>query len=450
MSNFDVSLLPVLPDGGAGAVSSGAFGGSPGEAPPDAFAQLLEELAGEVPQAFMGLPKPALSGVPVGEAELDTVALSISADGWEQGDSNVVSDSSSDDQDAPTTVALMATIAPVVLPEVAEGSREAKAAISQAKGETAQAPVVAGAFPETSEPGVTTPVPQVDGETPFEVPAGREDRALGKIEARAGEQPSGRDVNAVNADLQAHLDRARIAAIENAATHSGVERSASDAERGAGPARGASAASADRASFVESRTAPTAAPVVPAEASTDFGRRQDSRGEQSGLAARTYEGIGGQPGVQPLAVEHAFSRAVTAAQAVANVSGIGVAGEVNALESQIVQGMQRLRRDGVEEIRVTLRPEYLGALTISLRVEHDSVTAVMHVDEPQVRAWVQAHESQLRQALSSQGLTLERLVVTDERPGSDNRERDDQARQGRRPNRQRDGEDAAPNFEVVA
>ena len=288
------------------------------------------------------------------------------------------------------------------------------------------------------------------------MPAGRGDReTAGKLEGQTGEALAGRDASAANdAARNIDIERARIAAIENAVPHIRAEGNVTDAESGAGRARGANASNTDRTSFAESRTPPATPPVAAAESSGDAGRRQGSRGEQqSGLAARTYEGIGAEPSGQSVSVGQAFSQAVTAAaQSAGPVTAAGgvVSGEANALESQIVQGMQRLRRDGAEEIRVTLRPEYLGALTISLRVEGDSVTAVMHVDEPQVRAWVQAHESQLRQAMSNQGLTLERLVVTDERPGSDNRERDDQTRQGRRPNRQRQGEDPTPNFEVVA
>ena len=159
-----------------------------------------------------------------------------------------------------------------------------------------------------------------------------------------------------------------------------------------------------------------------------------------------------EPGGQVAAVvqsfQHALAAATRATGPVVSSSG-AVPGDGGALESQIVQGMQRMRRDGVEEVRVTLRPEYLGALTISLRVEQNSVTAVLHVDEPQVRAWVQAHEGLLRQAMSGQGLTLERLVVTDEQPGSENRGRGEEARQGRQRNRGRDGSDPPPTFEVA-
>jgi flagellar hook-length control protein FliK len=124
--------------------------------------------------------------------------------------------------------------------------------------------------------------------------------------------------------------------------------------------------------------------------------------------------------------------------------------EGSGLDHQMVQAVHRLWRGGAEEMRVSLRPEYLGALTIALRVEKGAVTAVLHVDEPQVRAWVQTHESLLREALSAQGLTLARLVVTDDRPGSESHRRDGDARQSRRQTRHREGADPGPTFEVAA
>lgn len=453
MSNFDVSLLPVLPDGGASPASSGAFGGVPEEAPPDAFAQLLEQLAGGAPHGFMRFTKGPVADGPVGDADLEAVALSTSADGWERAEGHTVPESTSDDQNQEplAPVALMAMAAPLVLPDVAEASRNGGA---RAKEATGHVPVVAGESAETPELTAAPRLPGVEREAPFEAATGRDNgERSGKLEARAGEKLPGLNVSAENASRELQLDPARLAAIERAAAHTRIEGNGAPVERGAGPVRESNAAAAGRPSFVEARTAAATAPVIAAESSAEFGRRGDSRGEQQpGLASRIYEGSGSEPGAQPVLVDQSFSRAVaSAAQSltVLNVAGVEVPGNANALESQIVQGMRRLRKDGADEIRVTLRPEYLGSLTISLRVEHDSVTAVMHVDEPQVRAWVQAHESQLRQAMSSQGLTLERLVVTDERPGSDNRERDDPARQGRRPNRQRNG-DAIPNFEVVA
>lgn len=97
---------------------------------------------------------------------------------------------------------------------------------------------------------------------------------------------------------------------------------------------------------------------------------------------------------------------------------------------QIVQAARLQWRDGVADARVSLRPEYLGDVTISLRVQDGGIEAVLHVDEPDVRAWVKANHVLLKEALAERGLTLERLVVSEEHPGGRNR------RNGREPERE--------------
>src|SRR5262249_38509338 len=55
--------------------------------------------------------------------------------------------------------------------------------------------------------------------------------------------------------------------------------------------------------------------------------------------------------------------------------------------SSIVQSMRLQMHDGVGTAVVHLEPEYLGAVSISLRVENGVVTASLHAENPQVRAW---------------------------------------------------------------
>jgi hypothetical protein len=93
--------------------------------------------------------------------------------------------------------------------------------------------------------------------------------------------------------------------------------------------------------------------------------------------------------------------------------------------SSIVQSMRLQMRDGVGTAVVHLEPNYLGAVSIALRVEGGVVTATLHAENAQVRAWIQANEPILRQGLLDQGLSLGRLLVSDERVAED--------RSGRRP-----------------
>ena len=117
------------------------------------------------------------------------------------------------------------------------------------------------------------------------------------------------------------------------------------------------------------------------------------------------------------------------------------ASEAN-LESQLVQTMRTLWRGGVGEARVTLKPEYLGAVTISLRLEGGGLQAHLQVENSQVAAWVQANESLLKSGLAGQGLTLERLVVSDDSRSRDERGQpnDRERREPRRQDRGRSGE----------
>jgi len=85
------------------------------------------------------------------------------------------------------------------------------------------------------------------------------------------------------------------------------------------------------------------------------------------------------------------------------------------LRRQIVQAVKLQWRDGVGDARLTLQPDYLGDLTISLRVEQGGgVTAHLNADSADVRAWMSANEPSLRQGLAEHGLTLDRLIVSEE------------------------------------
>jgi flagellar hook-length control protein FliK len=122
-----------------------------------------------------------------------------------------------------------------------------------------------------------------------------------------------------------------------------------------------------------------------------------------------------------------------------------------SLSRQIVQGIRLQWRGGTGEARVTLKPEYLGEVTIALRVERGGVTAHLNAETAQVRSWVAANEHLLREGLREQGLTLERLVVSDK-----SQERDDGGRGRQQPQQQPEEREPQPRtrrdsgvFEIV-
>jgi flagellar hook-length control protein FliK len=117
--------------------------------------------------------------------------------------------------------------------------------------------------------------------------------------------------------------------------------------------------------------------------------------------------------------------------------------------SSIVQSMRLQMRDGVGTAVVHLEPDYLGAVSISLRVENGVVTASLHAENPQVRAWMETNAPLLRESLAGQGLSLDRLLVTDERIADDQSQGRRQGQEQEQQAQQRPRRNGAATFEVV-
>jgi flagellar hook-length control protein FliK len=110
----------------------------------------------------------------------------------------------------------------------------------------------------------------------------------------------------------------------------------------------------------------------------------------------------------------------TATRAAAATTAAGAADSTTPLDGdvsrQIVQSIRLQWSQGVGTARVTLQPDYLGDLSIDIRVDHGAVTAVLDASSASVRQWLEGHEPLLRQGLSDQGLTLDRLVIKQDPP----------------------------------
>jgi len=123
------------------------------------------------------------------------------------------------------------------------------------------------------------------------------------------------------------------------------------------------------------------------------------------------------------------------------------------LPTQIVQAIRLQWAGGVGDARITLQPEYLGELSIAIRVEHGAVTAALESSVPAVRQWIDAHQPMLRQALAAQGLELERLVTTETQAAPDRkRQEQPEPRQQHEDDKQqrRRTKSDAPAFELIA
>jgi len=78
---------------------------------------------------------------------------------------------------------------------------------------------------------------------------------------------------------------------------------------------------------------------------------------------------------------------------------------------RLVQTMHVNVKSGVMEATVRLRPEYLGEVTIQLRVDGASVSAVIQTEASGVRQWLESQEQAIRNGLAAHGLDLERLLI---------------------------------------
>lgn len=118
---------------------------------------------------------------------------------------------------------------------------------------------------------------------------------------------------------------------------------------------------------------------------------------------------------------------------------------------QIVRAIKFQWRDGAGDVRLTLQPEYLGDVAIALRVEQNGgVTAHVHAESADVRAWIGANEPLLRQALTDQGLTLDRLVVArDQEDPAGHHESRHRRPQQEEPQGQQPKRREAATFEVI-
>lgn len=87
--------------------------------------------------------------------------------------------------------------------------------------------------------------------------------------------------------------------------------------------------------------------------------------------------------------------------------------------NQISDKMYNAVRNGVTEVRVQLRPESLGDVTVKIRIEGDIVTAKIQVENQQVKAIVENNFQSLKDSLSQHNLQTGSLEVNVQNGGRD-------------------------------
>jgi flagellar hook-length control protein FliK len=103
---------------------------------------------------------------------------------------------------------------------------------------------------------------------------------------------------------------------------------------------------------------------------------------------------------------------------------------------------------GATEARLTLEPEHLGPIGLTVRVEQGSVSAHFRADTPAAHRWIETHQHELRTGLRDQGLEVKEFVVTTDPDGRRDRREDAQPPRPARPRRAQTAD--SPRFEVLA
>ena len=156
-------------------------------------------------------------------------------------------------------------------------------------------------------------------------------------------------------------------------------------------------------------------------------------------------------GTPVFVVPHTTTASVMAAVGApvgAEVAQSGIPLRDTEMVQQFVQTMRVQFRDGIGDAVLRLRPEHLGEVSISLRVENGSVAATVNAETAAVRQWLEANQASLRQGLSEQGLQLDRFVV--QRDPQERHSRDEESSPRRQQQQRRRNANAdTPRFEIT-
>jgi flagellar hook-length control protein FliK len=271
---------------------------------------------------------------------------------------------------------------------------------------------------------------------------------------------------AITAALESTAAAAAPGADESAPTAAGASANANAPAAAAVTAAPAAGPKAPSAAEAASRRSESPLPVVQfadAAGNGAHGDAQDaSRQEQHGgsTSARLAAAVASVSEAPAGAVHHdavpAFAIPSTTAPAPVDVPAVADASAMASGPSiaqdnldRVVQAMQVNTRAGVMEATVRLRPDYLGDVTINLKVDGSGVSAVVHAETPAVRQWLESHEQTIRSGLAEHGLELERFVVDPNGQQHAQRDARQDAEEQRRVWRRRQSVAAAQRFEIT-
>ena len=106
---------------------------------------------------------------------------------------------------------------------------------------------------------------------------------------------------------------------------------------------------------------------------------------------------------------------------------------VRSMMEQLSKGVAVAVNENRSEMKLILHPEALGEVTVRVQVEEGKVTAKLDVQQVQTKNTIEANIPQLREALTSRGLTMERIEIsTAQNSLADGTSKQQQNRSGKR------------------
>lgn len=388
---------------------------------------------------------------------------------------------------APPAAALPAAALPAAatrtagLPAIAGAAPAATPPAASVTSTAANATPVA---PMTADAAATTAASQSSTATPPPPPTATADAAPAAAPANANATAP------TSAPRPAHPLRQALAVIAattpaDAASTTGPTQPAAPGTAGPHVATAAAPAAADAAQASQSGrdarvvTAPrvdaasvTAAPAAAANAGASGEGSSDSARDAFRGATALFRGVDGRiefptaSGGQGAALDLASAMPVptvagpgnptdTRLRAIDAPAAARLEQALSSVDPDIrnVQAMVRTVRlftagDGTSEARLTLEPEHLGPVALTVRVEQGAVSAHFRAETPAAHRWIETHQQELRSGLREQGLEVKEVVVTTDPDGRRERRHDAQPSRPARTRRIQTDADS-PRFEVL-
>ena len=143
------------------------------------------------------------------------------------------------------------------------------------------------------------------------------------------------------------------------------------------------------------------------------GRRSPAAARLAAAIVASGAPAGGGPGTAPVSSVAAPVQPILPTTPMAVTAPMAPTAMPEAEENlqQLIQTMRVAAKSGGWEATVHLKPEHLGEVSISLRVDGRNVSASVQAEAAGVREWLRGQEESVRSGLAEHGLQLERFVV---------------------------------------